>query len=298
MPDIKTTLVTGSSGQLGQSLNSIAHNYPDYAFTFANRVDLGLSNEKSIAFFFKNHQFDLIINCAAHTAVDKAESEPKLADKLNHLAVKQLTELAKQQNTKPIYISTDYVFNGTQYLSYIEIDNVAPQSVTGEIKLKGKQALLATLPNNGLIIRASRVYFDYGNNFVKTMLRLGNERDVLNVIFDQVSAPTYAHDLAEAIVVIVENDSVKQSTFHSEVYHYSNEDVCSWYDLAKAIFELSKVSCEVSPVETKDYPILAARPHYSLLNKAKIKHCFNLFIAYWKGSLQHCLSKLSQQEYA
>jgi len=297
MPNIKTILVTGSSGQLGHSLNSIASNYPDYAFTFANRADLDLSDEKRIDDFFKRHQFDLIINCAAYTAVDKAESEPALADKINHLAVKQLADIAKQHNAKLIHISTDYVFNGQQYRPYVETDDVAPQSVYGETKLKGEKALLAAMPNNALIIRTSWVYSEYGNNFVKTMLRLGKERDALNIIFDQVGTPTYAYDLAEAIMAIVENEHFNQAKVSSELYHYSNEGVCSWYDFANAIFELSNINCDVSPIETKDYPTPATRPHYSLLNKAKIKHGFNLRIPYWKEALQHCLNKLAQQEH-
>jgi len=296
MPDIKTILVTGSSGQLGQSLSSIAGDYSDYVFTFSSRDELDLSDEASIDDFFKHHQFDLIINCAAHTAVDKAESEPELANQINHLAIKQLANIAKQQNTKFIHISTDYVFDGKLYRPYIETDEVAPQSVYGETKLKGEQALLATMPNNALIIRTSWVYSEFSNNFVKTMLRLGKERDALNVIFDQVGTPTYANDLAEAIMAMVENESVNQSSFESELYHYSNEGVCSWYDFAKAIFEYRNMNCDVSPIETKDYPTPATRPHYSFLNKAKIKRCFNLSIPYWKDSLQHCLKKLAQQE--
>jgi dTDP-4-dehydrorhamnose reductase len=291
---IKTILVIGSGGQLGRSLNSIASNYPGYTFTFANRADLDLSDSSNITVFFQHHQFDLIINCAAHTAVDKAESEPELADQINHFAVKQLAEIATQKNTKLIHISTDYVFNGQQYRPYIETDDVMPQSVYGQSKLSGERALLVTLPNNGLIIRTSWVYSAYGNNFVKTMLRLGRERDALNVICDQVGTPTYAHDLAEAIMAKVNSESFNQPIFNSEIYHYSNEGVCSWYDFAKTIFKLANIDCDVSPIETKDYPTPATRPHYSVLNKAKIKQTFKLTIPYWKESLLHCLNKLAQ----
>jgi len=291
---IGTILVTGSSGQLGLSLKMIAKDYSDYGFTFAQREQLDLSNGKSITAFFKQNKFDLIINCAAYTAVDKAESEPELADQINHLAVKQLAELAKQYNTKLIHISTDYVFNGQNYKPYIETDEVAPQSVYGETKLKGEQALLAEMPNSALIIRTSWVYSEYGNNFVKTMLRLGKERDALNVIFDQIGTPTYAHDLAQAIMAIVSSDTFKQANVNSEIYHYSNEGVCSWYDFSKTIFELSNINCDVSPIETKDYPTPATRPHYSLLNKAKIKHEFNLSIPYWKESLKQCLKTIGE----
>lgn len=296
MLNIKTILVTGRSGQLGQSLKAIAKNYPDYVFTFATRTDLDLSNEHTIDDYFQQHHFDLIINCAAYTAVDKAELEPELADQINHLAVKQLAEIATQQNTKLIHISTDYVFNGQQYRPYIETDEVEPRSVYGQTKLKGEQALLAALPINGLIIRTSWVYSTYGNNFVKTMLRLGQERASLNVIFDQVGTPTYAHDLAKAIMSIVGSETFTQQQVTTEIYHYSNEGVCSWYDFAKTIFELSSIDCNVSPIETKDYPTPATRPHYSLLNKAKIKQQFVITIPYWKDSLHTCLSQLAQQE--
>jgi dTDP-4-dehydrorhamnose reductase len=296
MPNIKTILVTGSSGQLGQSLKAITHHYSGYEFTFAARTDLDLSNEQSIHNYFQQHHFDLIINCAAYTAVDKAEAEPTLANQINHLAVKQLAELAKQQNTKLIHISTDYVFNGQQYRPYIESDDVAPQSVYGDSKLKGERVLITALPNNGLIIRTSWVYSAYGNNFVKTMLRLGQERDSLNVIFDQVGTPTYAHDLAEAIMTIATSETFNQQKVPTEIYHYSNEGVCSWYDFAKTIFELSNLDCKVSPIETKDYPTPATRPHYSLLNKAKIKQRYAMTIPYWQDSLHACLSQLAQQE--
>ncbi len=296
MINIKTILVTGSSGQLGQSIQTVAKHYPNYHFTFTRRTDLDLSDPQSISAFFQQHQFDLIINCAAYTAVDKAESDGELADQINHSAVQQLAEIALQHNSKLIHISTDYVFNGQHYRPYIETDDVAPQSVYGATKLKGEQALVDILPNNAIILRTSWVYSEFGNNFVKTMLRLGQERDSLNVIFDQVGTPTYAHDLANTIMTIAVSDEFNQATFTSEIYHYSNEGVCSWYDFAKAIFEQCDIQCDVQPIETTDYPTPATRPHYSLLNKAKIKHDFNLTIPYWRDSLKQCLSQLAQQE--
>ena len=296
MPNLKKILVTGSSGQLGQSLNAIAYHYPNYQFTFARRADLDLSDAQNITDFFHDQSFDFMINCAAYTAVDTAESEPETANQLNHLAVKQLAEIAQQNNMKLIHISTDYVFNGRQYRPYIESDQVDPQSVYGLSKLKGEQALLALLPNNGLIIRTSWVYSEYGNNFVKTMIKLGQSRDNLNVIFDQVGTPTYAHDLATAIMAIVSSDSFNQASFVSDIVHYSNEGVCSWYDFAKTIFEHAAIDCNVSPIETKDYPTPATRPHYSLLNKAKIKDKYAIVIPYWKDALVQCLTTLQQQE--
>ena len=297
MPNIKKILVTGSTGQLGQSLKLLASEYPQFVITFANREILDLSNSSNIADFFNKNEFDLVINCAAYTAVDKAEEEYVLADAINHLAVKQLAEIAKQNNMQLIQISTDYVFDGTSHTPYIEDNLVNPQSVYGESKLKGEQAIQAIAPN-AIIIRTSWVYSEFGQNFVKTMLRLGEQRDQLNVIFDQVGSPTYAHDLAESILKMIDSACIDQKSFENDnkvrVYHYSNEGVCSWYDFAKAIFELSGISCEVMPIETKDYPTPAKRPHYSLLNKAKIKQDFDLNIPYWKDALQTCLTNLSR----
>ncbi len=293
MPSIKTILVTGSNGQLGQSLKKIAVNYSEYDFTFATRAELDLSDANSITGFFQQQQFDLIINCAAYTAVDKAESEPELADQINHLAVQQLAAIAQQQRAKLIHISTDYVFDGQGYRPYIETDHVDPQGIYGLSKLKGEQAVLQTMANNAVIIRTSWVYSEFGNNFVKTMLKLVVERDALNVIFDQVGTPTYATDLAKAIMTIVQNEVFEQE-FSSELVHYSNEGVCSWYDFAKAIFELAEIACDVSPIESKDYLTPAIRPHYSLLNKAKIKQRYDLTIPYWKDSLQQCVIALQE----
>jgi dTDP-4-dehydrorhamnose reductase len=290
----KSILVTGSNGQLGSSIRTLVSEYPNAQFTFVNREDLDLSSSEAIQTFFSNDQYDVIINCAAYTAVDKAESEPKLANQINHLAVKQITEIAKQQDITLIHISTDYVFDGHNYKPYIESDTVNPQSVYGETKLKGEQAFLEVNPI-GCIIRTSWVYSEYGNNFVKTMQRLGKERDALGVIFDQVGSPTYAGDLAKAILKILESDRVKQLEKENKVFHFSNEGVCSWYDFAKNIFEISQIQCDVTPIETKDYPTPATRPHYSLLNKAKIKQTFALSIPYWKDSLQTCIKRLQEQ---
>jgi len=296
MPSIKSILVNGASGQLGQSFQQLAVNYPQYDFVFVDRSHLDLSQNASIEAYFQDHSFDLIINCAAYTAVDKAEEEPVLADMVNHLAVQKLASIAVKQQAKFIHISTDYVFNGEQFRPYIETDRVDPQSVYGATKLAGEQAVLNTMPVDALIVRTSWVYSPFGNNFVKTMLKLGRQRDALTVIFDQLGSPTYAADLAEALMQIVANKLFNQPNMATELYHYSNEGVCSWYDFSKTIFELSNVNCEVSAIETKDYPTAATRPHYSLLNKAKIKQQFGLKIPYWKDSLIHCLASLKEKE--
>ncbi|MBN2646519.1 MAG: dTDP-4-dehydrorhamnose reductase [Thiotrichales bacterium] len=297
----KSILVTGKNGQLGQSLYKLVTQHStsniQHCFTFVGRDELDLADSSSIEAYFQDKRFDGIVNCAAYTAVDKAESEAELADQINHLAVKKLAEIAKQQDSALIHISTDYVFDGQGFKPYVESDAVGPQGVYGLTKLKGEQAMQAIEPK-GAIIRTSWVYSEFGNNFVKTMLRLGAERDNLNVIFDQVGSPTYATDLAKCILTLLDDErfmlnetaSVQHPT--SNIYHYSNEGVCSWYDFAIAIFELSGTACQVNPIETKDYPTPAKRPHFSLMNKAKIKQEFGLEIPYWRDSLMDCLTQL------
>jgi len=289
-------LVTGSAGQLGLSLQAIVDQYSEYDFVFATRTELDLSDTANMERYLEHNQFNVIINCAAQTAVDKAESEPELANQLNHIAVKQFAEYVKKYNAKLIHISTDYVFDGKIHRPYQENDLVEPQGVYGETKLRGELAVQNELENNAVIIRTSWVFSEYGSNFVKTMLKLGKERDSLNVIFDQVGTPTYAKDLAVAIMEIINSSKFKTTNFNTEVMHFSNEGVCSWYDFAKTIFELGKISCALSPIETKDYPTPAKRPYYSVLNKAKIKQTYQLTIPYWKDSLQQCLIALQELE--
>lgn len=287
----KRILVTGKNGQLGQSLQKISTEFPQFKFVFVGRDELDLSSEKSVEQFLSAAgSFTAIINAAAYTAVDKAESEPELASQVNNLAVAQLAGFAKKQNAALLHVSTDYVFDGKSYRPYDETDTTAPQNQYGSSKLKGEQAMLAS-GCNGAIVRTSWVYSEFGNNFVKTMLRLGQERDSLGVIFDQVGSPTYAVDLARALLVLLESEP-KGGV---EIYHYSNEGVCSWYDFAKAIFELRDVSCVVNPIETKDFPTPASRPHFSLLNKAKIKKNTGLKIPYWRDALQQCLNELESK---
>jgi dTDP-4-dehydrorhamnose reductase len=288
---MRNILVTGSNGQLGSELQAIAAQYSDFAFTFSDRNTLDLSSEDAIKGYFSDKDFDVIIHCAAYTAVDKAESDEEAAFAINYRAVETLAHIAKAKNIALIHISTDYVFDGSNFKPYVENDPTNPQSVYGESKRASEEAMLTINPANSLIIRTSWVYSSFGSNFVKTMLRLGRERDELGVIFDQVGTPTYAGDLAAAILEIIPqvvNDTV-------EIYHYSNEGVCSWYDFAKAIFELSGVECEVKPIETTAYPTPATRPHYSLLNKTKIKQTFALSIPYWRESLKSCLKLLGER---
>ncbi len=285
-------LVTGANGQLGSEIRAMSVLYPHYAFTFTDREALDLGNLCKIEDFFETETFEAIINCAAYTAVDKAESESELADTINHRFVSMLAKIAKAKNIALIHISTDYVFDGQHHRPYIESDPTVPTGVYGRTKLDGENAILSAAPQNTIIIRTSWVYSSFGNNFVKTMLRLGKERDTLGVIFDQVGTPTYARDLAQAILEIlpqINNES-------PEIYHYSNEGVASWYDFAKAVFELSGVTCQVKAITSDKYPTPATRPHYSLLNKTKIKSNFGITIPYWRDSLRECLKELGEKQ--
>ena len=287
----KSILVTGSNGQLGSELLKLSELHSDYTFTFISRQELDLSDSEAIQTWFHDQSFDVIINCAAYTAVDKAESEQDLARTINATAVGTLASIAKEKISSLIHISTDYVFDGKNFKPYRETDSTNPQGIYGQTKLEGEQAMLAINPAKSIIIRTSWVYSSFGNNFVKTMLRLGKEREELGVIFDQVGSPTSARDLAQAILSIIQHPKLSAQK-DTEIYHFSNEGVCSWYDFAKTIFELSAISCLVKPIETLEYPTPAKRPHYSVLNKAKIKDTFDITIPYWKDSLQSCLDVL------
>lgn len=284
-------LVTGSNGQLGSEIKELSIDY-HYNFFFTDRNELDISNLDAMTEFIHLNNISTIINCGAYTAVDKAESDEQNADKINHLSVKYLAQISKEKNIKLIHISTDYVFNGKSYKPYSEDDTTNPNSVYGQTKLDGEKAMQEINPKNSIIIRTSWVYSSYGNNFVKTMLRLGKERDELGVIFDQVGTPTYARDLAKTILELLPN--IKNEKV--EIYNYSNEGVLSWYDFAKEIMRMVKLTCEINPIETKEYPTPASRPHYSLLNKTKIKKEFNLTIPYWKDSLDECLKKMGERQ--
>lgn len=291
-------LVTGSNGQLGSEIKSLIQssifNIQNYNFYFTNRSELDITDKLGIEEFISKNKINVIVNCAAYTAVDKAETEAKIADAINHLAVKYLAEISKERDISLIHISTDYVFDGKNYKPYVETDSTNPQSIYGKTKLSGEKAIQSINPPNSIIIRTSWVYSEFGNNFVKTMLRLGKERDLLNVVYDQIGSPTYARDLVKAIL-----QRIQHLTFniqHSmQIYHYSNEGVCSWFDFAKEIMKIASLKCKVEPSETKDYPTSAIRPHYSLLNKAKIKRDFQIEIPYWKDSLNKCLIRLGER---
>ena len=283
-----TILVTGGHGQLGSELQDLANKYKKDTFYFTDRETLDITDHQKVINFIEQNGVQVIINCAAYTAVDKAESEIEASEKLNHVAVRNIATLAKERGLKFIHISTDYVFDGENFKPYVEEDTPNPVSVYGLTKLSGEKALIEINPSNSIIIRTSWIYSIYGSNFMKTMIHLGSERNELRIISDQIGTPTYAKDLAEAILMILPQIECE----NVETYHFSNEGVCSWYDFAKAIFELKDMTLKVNAIQTKDYPTPVKRPFYSVLNKTKVKQVFNLKIPYWKDSLSECLKRL------
>jgi len=275
-------LVTGANGQLGNELRLLLGG----SALYVGRDELDITDENAARQFLDAQNFDFIINCAAYTAVDKAEDDFEAADRINRLGPALLAKYGR----RIIQVSTDYVFDGTAHLPYKEDDAASPASVYGSTKLAGEQAVLEEA-ETAIIIRTAWLYSSFGANFVKTMRRLGAERDSLGVIFDQIGTPTYAADLAAAIVALLPR--VKAGM--KEVYHYSNEGVASWYDFACAIMTESGLSCVVRPLETHEYPTKATRPAYSVLNKAKIRRDFGITIPHWMDGLKRCIAKLNQQ---
>ena len=273
-------LVVGANGQLGSELKLQLQDRAVYV----DRTELDITDKAAVEAFVAQHQFEAIINCAAYTAVDKAESDEKVAELINVEGPRNLAATGLPL----VHISTDYVFDGTACCPYSEDDEPNPQTAYGRTKLAGEKAVMETA-QTAVIIRTAWLYSTFGNNFVKTMRKLGAERDSLNVVFDQVGTTTYAKDLAAAIVAIL--PQMKAGT--KEIYHFSNEGVCSWYDFALAVMAQSDLNCEVLPIESKDYPTPAKRPHYSVLNKAKIKRDFGIKINNWAVSLAECVEKLN-----
>jgi dTDP-4-dehydrorhamnose reductase len=290
-------LVTGKNGQLGKSIHKIVtNNEQTDEFVFVGRKELNLSSTDSITSYFNHNNFDIIINCAAHTAVDKAEEEAVLANQINHLAVAQLAQIAKMQQAKLIHISTDYVFDGESDKPYTEADATNPINIYGKTKLAGEQALKEIMPTDAIIIRTSWVYSEYGNNFVKTMLRLGKQRDELSVVGDQKGSPTYATDLADVILEIIQNKSFTRMGQVTQIYHYSNKGEISWYEFTKEIFELADIQCSINPITTEQYPTPAKRPKNTLMNKDKIADTFSVNIPDWNESLNTCVTILKEQQ--
>jgi dTDP-4-dehydrorhamnose reductase len=274
-------VVTGKGGQLASEFEALKGFDPNW--TFLSEQELDITNKSSVSSFFKLNNFDLVINCAAYTAVDKAEEEEELAIMVNAEGVLNLLEACEQIGAKLIHYSTDYVFDGRSKDPYTELDTPNPNSVYGASKLKGEEYILANQKVKSIILRTSWVYSSYGNNFVKTMIRLGSERDELGVVADQIGSPTYAKDLAKDTLSILNNETYKWS--QGDVFHYSNNGSCSWFEFARTIFELTNINIQLNQLKTEDYPIKASRPKYSLLNKSKFENTFKIQIRDWRTSL-------------
>lgn len=284
----KTILVTGANGQLGNEMQVISSAYTAYNFLFVTKQELAIDDVEAVKKYFASHTIDYCVNCAAYTAVDKAETEPEKALLINATAVGNLAKVCKEHNTQFIHISTDYVFDGTATSPYKEDHPVAPVNRYGATKLKGEELAQQNNPGS-IIIRTSWVYSSFGNNFVKTMLRLMKEKEQINVVSDQQGCPTYAADLAAAIMQIITSGKAAEQP---GIYNYSNTGIISWYQFAVAIKELSGSKCMVNPIPSSNYPTPAKRPTYSVMDTTKIQQTFNVAIPFWKHSLQKCLTLL------
>lgn len=283
---MKKILVTGAHGQLGSCLRREFDREPQLEVVYTDSDTLNITDREAVERFLGDHRFDIVINCAAYTAVDKAETDEILCSAINTVAVGNLGEAAVRTGAKVIHISTDYVFSGQGFRPYEENDEPYPQGIYGRTKLEG-EGLLTSFCQNAVIIRTAWLYSEFGKNFVKTMLALAETKPEISVVADQIGSPTYAGDLAKAIIHII-----KGKEWHPGIYHYTNEGVASWYDFAKAIFEISGRNVPVNPIPTSVYPTPATRPLYSVLSKAKIKKTFDVEIPYWRDSLRKCLSAL------
>lgn len=282
-------LVTGANGQLGNEMQVLARENLQHTYFFTDVQELDICDEQAVYAYVSEHKIDIIVNCAAYTAVDKAEDNVELCDKLNNIAPGYLARAAQANGAAMIQVSTDYVFDGTAHIPYTEEEPTCPASVYGSTKLAGEQNVMDHC-EKAMVIRTAWLYSIYGNNFVKTMIRLGQERDSLGIIFDQIGTPTYANDLAQAIFAAI-NKSVVRG-----IYHFSDEGVCSWYDFTVAIHRLAGIaSCKVKPLHTADYPAKAPRPHYSVLDKTKIKDTFGIEIPHWEESLKRCINQLRME---
>ncbi len=288
---MKKILITGANGQLGIELKHISREFNGFSYVFTDIDSLDLTDNRALNVFFNKNHFDYIINCAAYTAVDKAETEPDKAFEINANVTARLTQICEKNDCRLIHLSTDYVFDGKLSVPYTEEDIALPQSVYGKSKLAGEEEVLKNKQN--IVIRTSWLYSAHGNNFLKTILKVGKERKSLNVVFDQAGTPTSATDLARAILIVCTKIDADINNYGG-IYHYSNEGVCSWYDFAVEIVELAGLDCKVVPVTTDRYPLPARRPPYSVLNKGKIKSAFSLEIPHWKSSLRKILVKLQQ----
>ncbi|MCD7899072.1 MAG: dTDP-4-dehydrorhamnose reductase [Bacteroides sp.] len=280
-------LITGANGQLGNEMRVLSKQHTEYTYFFTDIEELDICDEQAVDDFVSQNQIDIIVNCAAYTAVDNAEDNMELSAKLNSIAPGYLARAAQKRGAGIIQVSTDYVFDGTNHIPYTEDEPTCPASVYGSTKLDGERNVI-DICEKAAIVRTAWLYSTFGNNFVKTMIRLGRERDTLGVIFDQVGTPTYALDLAVAIFAMIKKGIVPG------IYHFSDEGVCSWYDFTKTIHRLAGITtCKVNPLHTADYPTKAARPHYSVLDKTKIKNTYGIEIPHWEESLSACIDQLT-----
>lgn len=280
-------LVTGANGQLGNEMRVLSAENSRHTYFFTDVQELDICDEHAVKAYVNDNEIDVIVNCAAYTAVDNAEDNPELCDRLNNIAPGYLARAIQERGGAMIQISTDYVFDGTAHIPYTEEEPTCPNSVYGSTKLAGEQNVLEHC-ERAMVIRTAWLYSVYGNNFVKTMIRLGKERESLGVIFDQIGTPTYANDLARAIYAAINKGVVRG------IYHFSNEGVCSWYDFTIAIHRLATInSCRVKPLHTAEYSTKAVRPHYSVLDKTKIKNTFDIEIPHWEESLKRCIILLN-----
>lgn len=282
----KKILITGANGQLGNEFRVLANQYADYEFIFLSRQELQIEDAENVRQVFSSHKPDWCVNCAAYTAVDKAESEKDAAFAINATAAGTLAQVCAETNTGFIHISTDYVFDGSSAEPYKENAATGPINTYGHSKLQGEQLVQQHNPN-AIIIRTAWVYSYFGNNFVKTMMRLMKERESINVVSDQVGSPTYAADLAQAVMHIITG-----SNHTNGIYNYSNEGRISWFEFAEAIKDLIGSNCKVNPIPSSSYPTPAKRPQYSLLDKSKIRDTFGVNVPEWKDSLQRCITLL------
>ena len=279
-------LLTGCNGQLGNEIQLLEKDYGQHRFFNTDVAELDITNQLAVADFVGRNGIDGIINCAAYTAVDKAEDNKELCTTLNTVAPAYLAAAVEKRGGWIVQVSTDYVFNGKAHKPYVETDTASPDSVYGSTKLAGELGV-QKFCKRAMVIRTAWLYSTFGNNFVKTMIRLGKEREELGVVFDQIGTPTYAGDLAKAIMTTVEK-GIKLG-----VYHFSNEGVTSWYDFTKAIHRIAGITtCKVRPIHTSEYPTPANRPHFSVLDKTKIKETYDMEIPYWEESLHKCIEKL------
>lgn len=280
-------LVTGAAGQVGSELQALSAVHHDIQFVFTDRDALDITNLDAVMTLFEAQQPDWCLNCAAYTAVDKAETDTEAAFAINVTASEHLAQACAKYKTKLVHLSTDYVYHNQQNTPFVEGDATAPKGEYARTKLLGEQRIQVIMPQGALIIRTSWVYSSFGNNFVKTMLRLGATRDSLTVVADQIGSPTYARDLADAMLQIAKQRQV--ASFDTEIWHYSNEGVTSWYDFAHEIMELGGLSCKVSPIRSAQYPTPAQRPPFSYMDKTKIRTAFQLDIPHWRDSLKKAI---------